>query len=133
MSNLGKRLIKAAEQARAIARGEANPNTYRVFTPATIDVQQVRRSLQLSQNKFAARFGIPPGTLKDWEQGRKTPEGPARVLLTVIKQEPEAVSRALIAAAKPATKGIALKTAGRLRAAGRTKQRAKPKTSRWKA
>jgi putative transcriptional regulator len=127
MSNLGKRLIKAAGQARAIARGEAKPNTYRVFTPTTIDVQQLRHSLHLSQNEFAAQFGIPPGTLKDWEQGRKTPEGPARVLLTIIKQEPEVVSRALAAATKPATKGLALKTAKRLRTAGSAKQRAKPK------
>jgi putative transcriptional regulator len=95
MSKLGKRLIKAAREARAIARGEADPATYRVHVSADIDVQKIRRKLGLSQAAFAARFGIPPGTLRDWEQRRRKPEGPARVLLTVIKEEPEAVSRAL--------------------------------------
>ena len=95
MSKLGKRLIKAAREARAIARGEADPATYRVHVSADIDVQKIRRKLGLSQAAFAARFGIPPGTVRDWEQRRRKPEGPARVLLTVIKEEPEAVSRAL--------------------------------------
>jgi putative transcriptional regulator len=63
--------------------------------PAEIDVQRIRRSLHLSQNEFASRFGISPGTLRDWEQGRKKPEGPARVLLMVIAKDPKAVTRAL--------------------------------------
>lgn len=95
MSKLGKRLIKAARQARAIARSEADPRSYRVHVPADIDVQSIRLALNLSQNEFAARFGISPGTLRDWEQGRKKPEGPARVLLMVIAKDPGAVTRAL--------------------------------------
>lgn len=99
MSKLGKRLIKAAQEARSIARGEADPHSYRVHVPADIDVQGIRRKLNLSQNEFASRFGISPGTLRDWEQGRKKPEGPARVLLMVIAKEPKAVIRALEAVA----------------------------------
>jgi putative transcriptional regulator len=95
MSTLGKRLIAAAKEARQIARGEADPATYRVHVPADIDVQSIRKSLGLSQSAFASRFGIAPGTLRDWEQHRKQPDGPARVLLTIIKNEPEAVHRAL--------------------------------------
>ena len=95
MSKLGKRLIKAAQEARSIARGEADPHSYRVHVPADIDVQGIRRKLRLSQSEFASRFGISPGTLRDWEQGRKKPEGPARVLLMVIAKEPKAVIRAL--------------------------------------
>jgi putative transcriptional regulator len=95
MSKLGKRLIKAAREVRAIARGEADPRGYRVHVPADIDVQSIRLALNLSQNEFAARFGISPGTLRDWEQGRKKPEGPARVLLMVIAKDPGAVTRAL--------------------------------------
>lgn len=95
MSKLGKRLIKAAQEARSIARGEADPHSYRLHVPADIDVQGIRRKLHLSQNEFASRFGISPGTLRDWEQGRKKPEGPARVLLMVIAKEPKAVIRAL--------------------------------------
>jgi putative transcriptional regulator len=95
MTTLGKRLIKAAKEARAIARGEADPSTYRVRVPADVDVKAVRKRLGLSQSEFAARFAIPRSTLKDWEQHRRSPEGPSRVLLTVIDKEPEAVERAL--------------------------------------
>jgi putative transcriptional regulator len=95
MSTLGKRLIAAAKEARQIARGKADPATYRIHVPADIDVQSIRKSLGLSQSVFASRFGIAPGTLRDWEQNRKQPDGPARVLLLVIKNEPEAVERAL--------------------------------------
>ncbi len=95
MSKLGKRLIKAARNARKIARGAADPGSYRVYVPADIDVQSIRKKLNLSQSEFASRFGIPPGTLRDWEQRRRKPEGPARVLLMVIDKEPDAVSRAL--------------------------------------
>jgi putative transcriptional regulator len=94
MSKLGSRLIKAAREGRAIARGEATQG-YRVFVPADIDVRKIRKAFKLSQEQFAARFGIPAATIRDWEQHRRKPEGPARVLLQVIKKEPEAVSRAL--------------------------------------
>jgi putative transcriptional regulator len=98
MSKLGKKLIRAAKEARAIARGEAKPSNYRIHLPGDVDVQSIRKRLGMSQAEFAARFGIPPGTLRDWEQGRRTPEGPARVLLKVIETDPKAVERALAAA-----------------------------------
>jgi len=98
MSKMGKRLIAAAKNARAIARGEADPATYKVHVPADVDVAHIRKKLDLSQSEFARRFGIAPGTLRDWEQRRKRPEGPARVLLMVIDREPEAVRRALATA-----------------------------------
>jgi putative transcriptional regulator len=98
MSKLGRKLIRAAKEARTIARGEAKASTYRVHLPAEIDVQSIRKKLGLSQAEFSARFGIPPGTLRDWEQGRRVPEGPARVLLKVIENDPKAVERALAAA-----------------------------------
>ena len=65
----------------------------RVVWPA--DIAETRRRLGRSQAEFAARFGISPGTLRNWEQGRRVPEGPARVLLRVIERDPEAVRRAL--------------------------------------
>src|SRR2546426_2997066 len=57
----------------------------------TIDVRAVRRRLGLSQSEFAAKFGFQAATLRTWEQGRTRPDGPARVLLTVIARRPEAV------------------------------------------
>jgi putative transcriptional regulator len=95
MSKLGKRLIKSANEALAIARGQADPAAYRVHVPAEVDVRKIRARLKLSQAEFAARFGLSAATVRDWEQNRRKPEGAARVLLQVIKQEPEAVSRAL--------------------------------------
>jgi putative transcriptional regulator len=65
----------------------------RVVWPA--EIAATRRRLGLSQAEFAAWFGISPGTLRNWEQGRRVPDGPARVLLRVIEREPEAVRRAL--------------------------------------
>ena len=55
----------------------------------------VRRALGLSQEEFAARFHIPIGTLRDWEQGRKDPDAAARAYLVVIGKNPRAVAKAL--------------------------------------
>jgi putative transcriptional regulator len=57
----------------------------------------IRRALRLSQEEFAARFQIPIGTLRDWEQGRKEPDAAARAYLTVIGRNPSAVAEALAA------------------------------------
>ncbi len=64
-------------------------------TVQRLDLPAIRKRLGLSQNEFSARFGIPAGTLRDWEQNRRRPEGPARALLIVIDKEPDAVKRAL--------------------------------------
>src|SRR5438552_1484620 len=55
----------------------------------------IRRALGLSQQEFAARYHIPIGTLRDWEQGARNPDQPARAYLTVISHDPEGVRRAL--------------------------------------
>ena len=58
-------------------------------------VKTRRRALGLTQEEFAERYRIPPGTLRDWEQGRFEPDAAARAYLTVIAREPEIVRRAL--------------------------------------
>lgn len=93
MTKLGQRLIESAKQARAIARGEASPA--RTVSPVSIDVAAIRRKTGLSQEKFARRFGLSPGLVRDWEQRRRNPDAAARALLLVIEKEPEAVDRAL--------------------------------------
>ena len=98
MSRLGKRLIQAAEEALAIARGEADPSAYRIHVPLGIDVKALRRRLRLSQEQFARRYGFTPARIRDWEQGRSKPDGAVRAYLLVIEREPEAVARALAAA-----------------------------------
>jgi putative transcriptional regulator len=58
-------------------------------------VRALRQKLNLTQEQFAARFHLPLGTVRDWEQGAHRPDKAAQVLLTVIAKDPEAVARAL--------------------------------------
>ncbi len=64
-------------------------------------VRTLRRALGLTQEEFAARFHIPLGTLRDWEQGRTEPDQPARAYLKVIARDPEGVRQALEARPEP--------------------------------
>ena len=61
----------------------------------TPQVKIIRRALGISQEDFAARYRIPIGTLRDWEQGRVAPDRAARAYLTAIARDPEAVRKAL--------------------------------------
>lgn len=98
MTSFGKGFVEAARQAQAIARGEADPETYRVTLPEEIDVRAIRKRLGLTQAVFAYRYGFPVGTLRDLEQKRARPDASTRAYLKVISLEPEAVQRALSAA-----------------------------------
>jgi putative transcriptional regulator len=98
MSKLGKKLIAAANEGIAIARGEAHPASYRVYVPADIDVRAMRVKLGMTQERFAIRYGLTLARVRDWEQGRSSPDGAVRAYLKVIEREPEAVERALTAA-----------------------------------
>src|SRR6201987_239203 len=64
-------------------------------------VKVIRRALGLTQEEFAARYHIPVGTLRDWEQGRTEPDQPARAYRNVIAHDPDGVRRALEAGPKP--------------------------------
>lgn len=90
-------MTEAERHATALIDPDAPP-----ITPDNIrrmkrtpQVKVIRRALGLSQEDFAARFHIPLGTLRDWEQSRKTPDAAARAYLTVIARNPKAVSDAL--------------------------------------
>lgn len=95
MTAFGKGLVEAARQGLAIARGEADPSTYRVHHPPDIDVKAIRRKLRLTQTAFAERYRIPIERLRDLERGKAWPDASTRAYLTVISREPEAVQRAL--------------------------------------
>jgi putative transcriptional regulator len=94
VSKLGTRLIKAAKEARAFARGEITDG-FVVHVPDDVDVKRLRKKLKCSQSEFSKRFGFAIDAVQDWEQHRRTPDRTARVYLTVIAREPEAVKRAL--------------------------------------
>ena len=81
----------------ASADPDARPTTAAEFAKArrVPRIKTLRRALGLTQEEFAARYKIPLGTLRDWEQGRSQPDAPARAYLHVIASDPEGVARAL--------------------------------------
>ena len=82
-------LLESVREGGAILRGKTKPS--RAFVVEGPNIKQIRTHYQLSQGQFAALLGISVGTLRNWEQGRRTPEGPARVLLQVVAKHPNAV------------------------------------------
>lgn len=86
-------LLASVREGGAILRGEKEPS--RMFRFEGPDVRGLREKHGLSQSKFAALMGISIGTLRNWEQGRRRPEGSARVLLQVVATHPEAVFEAV--------------------------------------
>ena len=92
---VGEEIIASLEEAVAWAEGKDVPVRVTTVDVPVIDIRAVRRKLGLSQTAFAAKFGFQPATLRNWEQGRTRPDGPARVLLAVIARHPEAVEDAL--------------------------------------
>ncbi len=82
-------LLESVREGGEILRGEREPS--RRFSFEEPDVRSLREKHGLSQPKFAALMGISVGTLRNWEQGRRKPEGSARVLLRVVERHPEAV------------------------------------------
>ncbi|HEX2365404.1 MAG TPA: helix-turn-helix domain-containing protein [Bradyrhizobium sp.] len=61
----------------------------------TPEVRDLRRRAQLTQQEFASRLGVPVETIRNWEQGKRAPRGPARALLAVIAHAPDTVFAAL--------------------------------------
>lgn len=94
-STVGPSIIKGLEQAIAWTRGQnENVRVTLVHVP-DVDVREVRTKMGLSLAQFAIKFGFPPATLRNWEQGRARPDAPTRVLLAVIAKHPEAVEDVL--------------------------------------
>jgi putative transcriptional regulator len=93
MTKAGKKIVAGAQQALAFARGETKG--FIVHVPEDVDVKAIRAGLKLTQKQFAERFGFELAAIRNWEQNRRRPEGPARALLRVIEREPDAVRRAL--------------------------------------
>lgn len=92
---VGARIIEGLEQAIAWTRGENDRVRVTLVHVPEVDVREVRTRMKLSQAQFATKFGFPPATLRNWEQGRSHPDAPTRVLLAVIARHPEAVEDVL--------------------------------------
>jgi putative transcriptional regulator len=86
-------LMESVRQAGRIRRGALKSARVTEFKPA--EVQAVRAKLGASQTEFALMIGVSVATLRNWEQGRRTPHGPALALLRVAAKNPRAVADAL--------------------------------------
>jgi len=82
-----ERLISSVTEAKEIMAGHKEPS--RKFFIQEPNPKDIRVKLSLTQEKFAALMNISVHTLRNWEQGRRHPEGPARVLLNVVDNHPE--------------------------------------------
>src|SRR5438105_11110825 len=91
-----QKVIAGLRDAIAFAKGDKSRARVTLYdVPQSIDVKKLRERLGMSQPEFALKFGFSLGTLRQWEQGRRSPDGPARVLLTVISHSPTTVKNAL--------------------------------------
>lgn len=86
-------LLMSIRQAGRIRRGTVKPARVTTFRPA--DVKSVREKLKASQSEFALMIGVSVATLRNWEQGRRIPDGPALALLRIAARNPRAVAEAL--------------------------------------
>ena len=91
----GSRIVESMKEAVAIAKGALPEDAYTVHIPADVDVKAIRRQLGLSQELFSARFGLSMHTLRNWEQGKRTPDPAARAYLKVIEKAPDVVKEVL--------------------------------------
>lgn len=90
-----KKLVASVKEAGRIRRGSQRPSRVTTFKPA--DVRAIREKLDVTQAEFALMIGVSVATLRNWEQGRRMPDGPARALLRVAAANPKAVVMALSA------------------------------------
>ena len=86
-------LVGSMTEAVAISNGGATPS--RVFSYSPLNVKEIREKTGKSQKDFADMIGVSIGTLRNWEQGRRYPEGAALTLLKVVAADPAYVARIL--------------------------------------
>ena len=91
-----KGVLQGLTEAIACAGGE-DVSGLKVHVVEPIDVAAIRARTQLSQVAFARKIGVSPGTLRNWEQKRRRPDGPARVLLAMLARNPRIVEETLAA------------------------------------
>ncbi len=86
-------LMESMKQATAISKGEMKPSRVFVFSP--INVKEVREKANKNQEEFANMIGVKVGTLRNWEQGRRKPDGAALTLLKIVAADPKYVEQIL--------------------------------------
>jgi putative transcriptional regulator len=92
-------IVEGLKEALAYKEGRDVDVRVTCIVPSDIDVKSIRKSLHLTQEEFAKRYGLTLSALRNWEQGRRKPEGPARALLSLIEKNPRAIDTILHGAA----------------------------------
>ena len=92
---VGESILQGLKEAIAWTEGKNDRARVTLVAVPKVDVRKVRLKMRLSQAQFATKFGFPPATLRNWEQGRSHPDAPTRVLLAVIARHPEVVEEVL--------------------------------------
>ncbi|QXI39502.1 NadS family protein [Pseudomonas xantholysinigenes] len=93
MNRLFDELMESVEQMDAIVHGRRQPA--RQFEIDALQVKNIRKATGLSQTRFAEMIDVQVATLRNWEQGRREPTGPAKALLRAIHNDPDHVLKAL--------------------------------------
>lgn len=97
MSKTGERILNSIRKTTAQLRGKNGGGFVVHAAPESVNVRAIRSEQNLTQEQFSQVYALPLGCVRDWEQGKAKPDTAARVLLKVIKHDPEAVRRALAA------------------------------------
>jgi len=93
MSSAFSSIKQGLEEALEFSHGKVGKAVIHKFSP--LDLKNIRAKVGMSQSEFASAFGISVSTLRHWERGDRSPQGPALVLLNVVAKEPQAVLNAL--------------------------------------
>lgn len=94
---MGKSAFESISQGlrEAVGHAQGESSAVKIHRPQPVDVKALRNRVAMTQEQFAARFGFSVATLRHWERGDRSPQGPALVLLNVIDKNPAAVLSAL--------------------------------------
>jgi len=82
-------LLESIHEGAKIMKGQEKPSG--TFRMSPLDIREIRQNYKLTQVEFAQLLNVSLRTLQNWEQGRRTPEGPAKILLSVAAVHPEAI------------------------------------------
>ncbi|MCB0047872.1 MAG: helix-turn-helix domain-containing protein [Caldilineaceae bacterium] len=86
--DIGLEILEGIQEIKAFKAGQGDLRTRKLSEPSP--PREIRDKLNLSQSAFAALMGVSLRTVQDWEQGRRTPSGPAKALLRIAEQQPKA-------------------------------------------
>ncbi len=89
MTDTFESIKKGLEEAVEYSQGKKV--RVRVYNPEPVNVKNIRQKTHLTQDEFAAAFGISVATLRHWERGDRNPQGPALVLLNLVRKSPDTI------------------------------------------